>query len=82
MGRRNRERLKRIKDGTELPRSATDPARRPGYLRFFRCRKCRHTVIESGLEQHKQQCKTTGFDFVNPNVRARRIRLRKGTKGK
>lgn len=64
MGKRNRERKERIKAGKELPRSATDSPRRPKYFRYFRCRTCGHFVIETGLEKHKEECKTRGFVLV------------------
>lgn len=66
MGKRDRERIERIKAGTELPLSATRLSSRPV---FYQCRTCGHFVIESGLEKHREECKTLGFVMVGPKIK-------------
>jgi len=61
MGRRNRERKERIKAGKEMPRSATDSSPQ---LVLYRCKTCGHLISETGLEKHKEECKTRGFVLV------------------
>ena len=64
MGRRNRERVERIRSGAEIPISAREQstAQRP----WRRCGKCGHYVAETLARQHIKDCWGTEIKDSDP----------------
>ena len=54
MGKRDRERIERIKAGTESPISTKAPENRRLLIRT--CKKCGHQVTDSGARAHIKEC--------------------------
>jgi hypothetical protein len=56
VGRQNKERIKRIQAGLEMPIGAKAKETVKPVERMLHCRKCHHVVAESRARQHIREC--------------------------